>query len=40
MVVAAPTGAVHGVFNPGPQPLVFMSVVSPVEAGFEPSVAG
>lgn len=35
-VVVAPKGAVHGVVNPGPQPLRFISVVSPGEAGYQP----
>jgi quercetin dioxygenase-like cupin family protein len=34
-VVVAPTGCVHGVFNRGGEPLVFISVVSPAEAGYE-----
>lgn len=34
-VVIAPTGAVHGVRNNGAQPLIFISVVAPAEAGFE-----
>jgi quercetin dioxygenase-like cupin family protein len=34
-VVVAPTGCVHGVFNGGDEPLVFISVVSPAEAGYE-----
>ena len=34
-VVVAPTGCVHGVFNRGREPLVFISVVSPAEAGYE-----
>ncbi len=35
-VVVAPAGAVHGVLNTGAQALVFVSVVSPALAGFEP----
>jgi quercetin dioxygenase-like cupin family protein len=35
-VVVAHTGEVHGVFNSGAVPLVFISVVAPLEAGFEP----
>ncbi len=35
-VVVAPTGAVHGVLNTGTQALVFVSVVSPAESGYEP----
>jgi quercetin dioxygenase-like cupin family protein len=34
-VVIAHTGAVHGVYNDGDQPLIFISVVSPAEAGYE-----
>ncbi len=34
-VVIAPTGSVHGVFNNGDEPLVFISVVSPADAGYE-----
>ncbi len=34
-VVVAHTGCVHGVFNGGNEPLVFISVVSPAEAGYE-----
>lgn len=34
-VVVAPTGCVHGVRNTGVEPLVFISVVSPAEAGYE-----
>lgn len=34
-VVVAHTGQVHGVLNPNPEPLVFISVVSPSEAGYE-----
>lgn len=34
-VVVAPTGCVHGVVNTGVAPLVFISVVSPAEAGYE-----
>ena len=35
-IVVAPMGAVHGVVNHGAQPLIFVSVVSPAEAGFQP----
>jgi quercetin dioxygenase-like cupin family protein len=35
-VVVAPTGAVHGVLNTGAQALVFVSVVSPADSGYEP----
>jgi quercetin dioxygenase-like cupin family protein len=34
-VVVAPAGSVHGVFNDGDEPLVFISVVSPSAAGYE-----
>jgi quercetin dioxygenase-like cupin family protein len=34
-VVVAHTGCVHGVFNGGNEPLIFISVVSPAEAGYE-----
>jgi quercetin dioxygenase-like cupin family protein len=33
-IAVAPTGCVHGVFNHGSEPLVFISVVSPGEAGY------
>jgi quercetin dioxygenase-like cupin family protein len=35
-VVIAPIGEVHGVFNDGDEPLIFISVVSPASAGYEP----
>ena len=35
-VVVAPARSVHGVLNTGTQPLVFVSVVCPAEAGFVP----
>jgi quercetin dioxygenase-like cupin family protein len=35
-VVVAPIGCVHGVSNTGQEPLTFISVVSPAEAGYEP----
>ena len=35
-VVVAHTGCVHGVHNTGAQPLLFVSVVSPAEAGYRP----
>lgn len=35
-VVIAHVGEVHGVLNDGTDPLVFVSVVTPLEAGFEP----
>jgi quercetin dioxygenase-like cupin family protein len=34
-VVVAYTGCVHGVFNLGNQPLIFISVVSPSDAGYQ-----
>jgi quercetin dioxygenase-like cupin family protein len=34
-VVIAPAGAVHGVINSGDEPLVFISVVSPLDAGYQ-----
>ena len=34
-VVVAPKGAVHGVFNNGIEPLVFISVVCPATAGYQ-----
>jgi quercetin dioxygenase-like cupin family protein len=34
-IVLAHTGCVHGVFNNGDEPLVFISVVSPSEAGYQ-----
>jgi quercetin dioxygenase-like cupin family protein len=34
-VVVAPFGCVHGVFNNGNEPLVFISVVSPADAGYQ-----
>ena len=34
-VLVARTGDPHGVINDGPTDLVFMSVVSPAEAGYE-----
>ena len=33
-VAVAHTGCVHGVLNTGAQPLLFISVVSPAEAGY------
>lgn len=35
-VIVAPRGEMHGVFNNGDEPLVFISVVSPADAGYEP----
>ncbi len=34
-VVVAHTGSVHGVFNNGDEPLIFISVVSPADAGYQ-----
>jgi len=34
-VVPAEVGQVHGVVNEGGEPLLFISVVSPAEAGYE-----
>lgn len=34
-VVIAHTGCVHGVFNNGDEPLIFISVVSPSDAGYQ-----
>lgn len=34
-VVVAPTRCVHGVLNNGSEPLVFISVVTPADAGYE-----
>lgn len=34
-VVLAHTGCVHGVYNSGTEPLLFVSVVSPAGAGYE-----
>ena len=34
-VLVAPTGCVHGVYNHGDEPLIFISVVSPADAGYE-----
>ncbi|MDM9379361.1 cupin domain-containing protein [Chlorogloeopsis sp. ULAP01] len=34
-VVVAHNGCVHGVFNHDDEPLVFISVVSPADAGYE-----
>lgn len=35
-IAVAPIGHVHGVYNPHPDPLIFISVVTPAEAGYEP----
>lgn len=34
-IVVANTGKVHGVFNDGSEPLLFVSVVAPANAGYE-----
>jgi quercetin dioxygenase-like cupin family protein len=34
-VVIAPTGCVHGVLNRGREPLMFILIVSPANAGYE-----
>jgi quercetin dioxygenase-like cupin family protein len=34
-VVVAPIGSVHGVYNHGNEPLVFISIVTPFDAGYE-----
>ncbi len=34
-IVIAPLGCVHGVFNNSDEPFVFISVVSPGDAGYE-----
>lgn len=34
-VVVAPVGCVHGVFNSGDEPLTFISIVTPAEAGYQ-----
>jgi quercetin dioxygenase-like cupin family protein len=39
-IVIAPTGCVHGVFNDGDEPLVFISTVSPATAGYQPVLIG
>jgi len=35
-VVIAPIQCVHGIFNHGDEPLTFISVVTPYDAGYEP----
>lgn len=35
-IVIAPIGCVHGVTNRGDEPLVFISVVCPADAGYQP----
>ncbi len=35
-IVVAHTGEIHGVFNDAPEPLLFISVVSPADAGYQP----
>jgi quercetin dioxygenase-like cupin family protein len=37
-VAIAPLGSVHGVFNDGSEPLIFISVVSPADAGYQLSI--
>lgn len=37
-VVVAHVGCVHGVRNDGDEPLAFISVVSPADAGYQPVV--
>ncbi|AFY92019.1 cupin domain-containing protein [Chamaesiphon minutus] len=34
-VVIAPAGAVHGVYNDSDEPLIFISIVAPSDAGYE-----
>jgi quercetin dioxygenase-like cupin family protein len=34
-VVVALTNQIHGVYNPNPEPLIFISVVAPSDAGYE-----
>jgi quercetin dioxygenase-like cupin family protein len=34
-VVIAPSGCVHGVYNDGDEPLIFISVVSPSDSGYQ-----
>jgi quercetin dioxygenase-like cupin family protein len=34
-IAIAHTGCVHGVYNSGDEPFVFISVVSPAEAGYQ-----
>lgn len=33
-IAVAPVGAVHGVYNPHPEALIFVSVVTPSDAGY------
>ena len=35
-IAVAPLGCVHGVFNNGDEPLIFISVVTPATAGYQP----
>ena len=35
-IAVAPVGAVHGAFNPHAEPLIFVSVVTPADAGYRP----
>lgn len=37
-VVVAPTNCVHGILNTGDEPLTFISVVSPADAGYQPVI--
>ncbi|PZO44125.1 MAG: cupin domain-containing protein [Pseudanabaena frigida] len=34
-IAVAPVGCVHGVFNSGDEPLIFISVVTPAAAGYQ-----
>lgn len=34
-IAVAPIGCVHGVFNSGDEPLIFISVVTPAAAGYQ-----
>jgi len=34
-IAVAPLGCVHGVFNSGDEPLIFISVVTPATAGYQ-----
>jgi oxalate decarboxylase/phosphoglucose isomerase-like protein (cupin superfamily) len=34
-VVIAPRGCIHGVVNNGDEPLTFISIVSPADAGYQ-----
>jgi len=37
-IAVAHTGCVHGVLNNGDEPLFFISIVSPVDAGYQPLI--